>query len=139
MMKTLIPQKSRNESHSVVVWPPRPAPRRVGQEGSRLVKKVWRASPPIQDWMPNQPQATSARMSAGRFEPMVPYEARAKTGNGMPYFVPGWELRRMGTRTMVLPSRMVMSACHQFMPAPIRADESMYVGMQCAMEIQSAA
>ena len=89
--------------------------------------------------MPNQPQATMARISAGRFDPIVPYAARAKTGNGMPYFVPGCELRRMGTRTMVLPRRMVISACHQFMPAPIRPDDSMYVGMQWAMEIQSAA
>ena len=32
-----------------------------------------------------------------------------------------------------------MRACHQFMPAPISPDESMYVGMQWAMEIQSAA
>jgi hypothetical protein len=60
-------------------------------------------------------------------------------GKGMPYFVPGWELSRMGMRTIVLPRRMVMRACHQFMPAPISPDESMYVGMQWAMEIQSAA
>jgi hypothetical protein len=38
----------------------------------RLAKNVWRASPPIQDWMPNHPQATIARISAGRFEPSVP-------------------------------------------------------------------
>ena len=29
----LSPQKSRNESHSVVVWPPKPAPSSVGQPG----------------------------------------------------------------------------------------------------------
>jgi hypothetical protein len=72
MMKTFNPQKSRKESHSVVVCPPKPAPRSVGHEGTRLVKNVCKASPPIQDWMPNQPQATSARMSAGRLEPIVP-------------------------------------------------------------------
>ena len=66
--------------------------------GRRLVKSVWSASPPIQAWMPNQPQATSARISAGTFEPSVPYAARAKTGNGMPYFVPGCELSRIGTQ-----------------------------------------
>jgi hypothetical protein len=33
---------------------------------------VWVASPPIHAWMPNQPQATSARMSAGTFDPSVP-------------------------------------------------------------------
>ena len=90
-----------------------------------LVKNVWSASPPIQAWMPNQPHATSARSSAGRFEPMVPYAARAKTGNGMPYFVPGCELSRIGTSTMVLPSRIVTSACRQFMPAAMRPDASM--------------
>jgi hypothetical protein len=37
-----------------------------------LAKKVLRASPPIQAWMPNQPQATTARRIAGRFEPSVP-------------------------------------------------------------------
>ena len=38
------------------------------------------AVPPIQVWMPNQPQATPARSSAGRFAPKTPNEARAKTG-----------------------------------------------------------
>ena len=90
------PQKSRNESHSVVVWPENPAPRREGQPGKTAAKNVWSASPPIQVWMPNQPHATRARMSAGRFEPAVPYAARANTGKGMPYFVPGCEFRRIG-------------------------------------------
>ncbi len=72
MMKTLIPQKRRKDSHSVVVWPPRPGPRRCAQPGMMLAKKTFRASPPIQDWMPNHPQATTARMIAGRFEPTVP-------------------------------------------------------------------
>ena len=40
--------------------------------------------------MPNQPQATPARISAGRLAPYAPNEARATTGNGMPYFVPAW-------------------------------------------------
>ena len=35
-------------------------------------KNVFNASPPIQAWMPNQPQATRARISAGRLEPNVP-------------------------------------------------------------------
>jgi hypothetical protein len=42
------------------------------------------AVPPIHVWMPNQPQATTARRTAGTFAPRVPNEARAKTGNGMP-------------------------------------------------------
>src|SRR5437870_9459178 len=139
MIRMFTLQKRRNDSHSVGVCPPMALPSSVGHDGTMEVKKTCSACPPIQAWMPNHPQATMARMRAGRFEPNVPYAARAKTGKGMPYFVPGWELRRMGTSTMLLPRRMVISACHQFIPAPISADESMYVGMQCAMEMQSAA
>ena len=72
MMKMLRPQNSRKESHSVVVWPPKPLPSSVGQPGMITLKNVFRASPPIQAWMPNQPQATSARIRAGRLEPIVP-------------------------------------------------------------------
>ncbi len=75
--------------------------------------------------MPNHPQATSARISAGTFEPSVPYAARANTGNGMPYFVPGCELSRIGTRTIVLPRRIVISACDQFIPDVISPEASM--------------
>jgi hypothetical protein len=53
--------------------------------------------------------------------------------------VPGCEFRRIGTSTIVLPSRIVISACHQFIPADIRPEASMYVGMQCAMLIHRAA
>src|SRR5439155_22653530 len=113
--------------------------RSVGHDGITAAKNVWSASPPIHDWMPNQPHATSARISAGRFEPAVPYAARAKTGNGIPYFVPGCELRRIGTSTIVFPRRSVKSACFQLIPEFISPDASMYVGMQCAIEIQSAA
>jgi hypothetical protein len=90
-----------------------------------VFKNVCSASPPIHAWMPNHPQATRARISAGTFDPNVPYAARAKTGNGMPYFVPGCELSRIGARTIVLPSRMVRRACDQFMPEAIRPDASM--------------
>src|ERR1700710_1814824 len=109
-------QNRKNDSHSVVACPPKPAPSNVGQPGTTVLKNMFTASPPIQAWMPNQPQATSARIIAGTFEPSVPYAARAKTGNGMPYLVPGCELSRIGTRTMVLPSRIVSSACDQFIP-----------------------
>jgi hypothetical protein len=57
----------------------------------------------------------------------------------MPYLVPGCEFSRMGTSTMELPSRMVTSACHQFIPWVMRPEASMYVGIQCAIEIHSAA
>src|SRR5262249_43299331 len=129
----LMPQKSRNDSHSVVVWPPKPGPSKVGHPGARVVKNVWSASPPIHAWMPNQPHATSARISAGRFDPSVPYDALANTGKGMPYFVPGWELSRIGISTITLPNRIVNTACHQLIPLAMRPDASMYVGMQWAM------
>src|SRR5207237_4026661 len=139
MMKTFHPQNSRNESHSVVVCPAKPEPSSAGQPGMIVLNFVCSASPPIQAWMPNQPQATRARISAGTFDPSVPYAARAKTGNGIPYFVPGCELSRIGMRTMVFPRRIVMSACDQFMPDAMRPDASMYVGIQCAMLTHNAA
>ena len=42
------------------------------------------AEPPIQVWMPNQPQATSARIRAGTLAPRMPNDDRSSTGNGMP-------------------------------------------------------
>src|SRR5437870_3140733 len=89
--------------------------------------------------MPNQPQATKARSKAGTFAPRMPNDARQYTGNGMPYLVPAWALSTMGISTMVLPRKMVNTACHQFMPSLISEDASMYVGMQADMEIHSAA
>ena len=65
------------------------------------------AWPPIHDWMPNQPHATSARSIAGTCAPRTPNGARTKTGKGMPYFAPAWAFRIIGIRTMRLPSRMV--------------------------------
>src|SRR6266581_7411859 len=119
MMKIFNPQNSRNDSHSVVVCPENPGPSSSAQPGMIVVNIVCSASPPIHAWMPNQPQATSARISAGTLDPRVPYAARAKTGNGMPYLVPGCELSRIGTITIVLPSRIVTSACDQLIPAAI--------------------
>ena len=40
--------------------------------------------PPNSVCTPNQPQATSARISDGTFEPMMPNDARSTTGQGMP-------------------------------------------------------
>ena len=40
---------------------------------------------------------------------------------------------------MMLPRKIVSTACHQFIPSAIRDDASMYVGMQAHMLIQSAA
>ena len=57
----------------------------------------------------------------------------------MPYFVPGCEFARIGPSTMMLPIRIVKSACHQLIPAAISPAASLYVGMQWAIEIHSAA
>jgi hypothetical protein len=80
------------------------------------------ARPPIQVWIPNQPQATRARAIAAKFAPRTPNEERTKTGNGTPYLVPAWALRSIGIRTRTLPKEMVNNACHQFIPAAMRPD-----------------
>src|SRR5687767_10251885 len=89
--------------------------------------------------MPNHPHATPARSSAGTFAPSVPKLARHSTGNDTPYFVPACAFSIIGISTIVLPSRMVTIACHQFMPADISPDASVYVVMTTAMPIHSAA
>ena len=58
------------------------------------------------------------------FAPRTPKLARHSTGNEIPYFVPAWALRIIGTSTTLLPARMVMSACHHVMPCCIRPDAS---------------
>ena len=97
------------------------------------------ASPPIHVWMPNHPQATMARSIAGTFAPLTPKAARHSTGNEMPYFVPACALRIIGTRTTLLPARIVTRACHHVMPCCISPDASVYVVMTTLMPIQSAA
>ena len=74
--------------------------------------------------MPNQPHATIARSIAGMFAPLVPNAARLKTGNDTPYFVPACALRIIGMSTIVLPRRIVIIACHQFMPASMKPPAS---------------
>ena len=61
------------------------------------------AAPPIHVWMPNHPQATSARKIDGTWAPMTPNGPRTSTGNGMPYFVPACAFSTIGIRTMKLP------------------------------------
>src|SRR5215831_17779135 len=133
-------QKKRKVS-ALGIWRPNtvklpPIDPNAGQRASTKVRRAW---PPMNVWIPNQPQATIARRIAGTFAPLVPNEARARTGNGIPYFVPGCALRRIGPSTMMFPRPMVSSACHQFIPTATNPPASMYVGMQWAIEIQSAA
>ena len=86
--------------------------------GHMILSMEKMACPPIQHWMPNQPQATRARITAGTFAPRTPNEARTNTGKGMPYFfAPACALRSMGTRTIRFPNRIVPTACHQLIPA----------------------
>ncbi len=99
-------------------------PPRAPKSGQRASMKVLSAWPPMKVWIPNQPQATIARRIAGMFAPRVPNEARARTGNGIPYFVPGCALSRMGPRTITLPRPMVSNACHQFIPTATRPPAS---------------
>ena len=66
-------QKSARPIHSPGAWPPTGAVDTCcSHHGESARKNVCSAWPPIQQLMPNQPQATSARISAGRFEPAVP-------------------------------------------------------------------
>src|SRR5262249_24213670 len=97
------------------------------------------AQPPIHVWMPNHPQATRARSNAGTLAPRMPKAGRQYTGKGMPYLVPAWPFRIIGTRTITLARTIVSTACHQFMPSSISDDASMYVGTQAAMATHSAA
>ena len=104
-----------------------------------MIISVSSASAPIHVWIPNHPQATSARAIAATFAPRIPKLERTSTGNGMPYFVPGCELSRIGTSTMKLPSETVSNPCHHDMPAAISPDASVYVVMTIDRPIHSAA
>src|SRR5215831_2092764 len=129
--KTLRSQK-RTKQTAAPEW-------NFAQPGARATIMALMASPPIQVWMPNQPQATRARRIAGMLAPRTPNEARAKTGKGMPYWAPAWALSNMGINTRTLPRKTVKSAWLQFMPPAIIPLASMYVGMFTLMEIQRAA
>src|SRR6185436_13908159 len=89
--------------------------------------------------MPNQPHATIARSTAGMLAPLVPKDDRHRTGKDTPYFVPACALSIIGIRTMVFPSRMVIIACHQFMPASMKPPASVYVVITTLMPIHNAA
>jgi hypothetical protein len=120
MMKTFITQK---RPKPIPLGSVRPAkvqpPPRAMKPGQKVAMKVFTASPPMKTLMPNQPQATSARMMVGTLAPSCPKLDRASTGKVMPYLVPGWALSRMGTSTIRLPRPMTRSDCHQFIPCDI--------------------
>ena len=116
MIATSISQKAPN---AIALWPPTSA-----QPCHSVLISVSTASAPIQVWMPNQPQATSARAIAATLAPRIPKLERTSTGNGMPYFVPGCALSSIGISTITLPSETVSRPCHHVMPAAIRPDAS---------------
>ena len=116
MIQTWINQKIANE-----IQMPAAIPVHAGHAAAR---SAFNASAPIQVWMPNHPQATSARSIAGMLAPRTPKLARQSTGNETPYFVPACALRIIGTRTMVLPRRIVSMACHQVMPCCMSPEAS---------------
>ncbi len=88
--------------------------------------------------MPNQPQATNARTTAGRLAPRTPNEARAKTGKGMPYFGPACPVSSIGTSTIRLARAMVNTACFQSMPTAMRPEASVQEAVLWAMPTHRA-
>ncbi|MNE70698.1 hypothetical protein D3C80_1665110 [compost metagenome] len=66
--------------------------------------------------MPNQPQATTARIRHGTLEPRMPKEERSSTGKGIPYLVPAKAFSVRGIRTMTLASRIASSASPTLRP-----------------------
>jgi hypothetical protein len=110
-------QKPRKHTHSTQDI--------AAAEGHRTFTIASIAWPPSHVWIPNHPQATTARSIAGIFAPLNPKDARTNTGNGMPYLAPACAFRIMGTSTIRLPSRMVPTACFQSMPPAISDEASM--------------
>ena len=116
MIATCTSQNSPKAIHTAPGTPVQPL--------QAAVISVCSASPPIHVWMPNQPQATMARSSAGTLAPRTPKLARHSTGNETPYFVPACAFSTIGTSTTTLPRRIVASACHHAMPCCIRPEAS---------------
>lgn len=129
-------QKRMKQSQSVHGWPP--ISDAFAQPPKIFPSRVKMPTPPIQVWMPNQAQATAARISAGRLAPRSPKEARASTGKGMPYLGPACPVSSMGPSTIRLASAMVNTACFQSMPRATRPEASSQDGMLWAMPTQSA-
>src|SRR5437879_905339 len=109
MIHIVTPENSSKQS----TWG-RLMPRSAGgaslSEGAQAEIAPYREDAPIHDWMPHQPQATRARRSAGAFATRTPNAARQYTGKGMPYLVPAWAFRVIGTSTMRLPRKIVITA-----------------------------
>ncbi|MNN41293.1 hypothetical protein D3C81_1554040 [compost metagenome] len=93
-----------------------PVPPRAFQPSNTEPRNRWMARPPNMVWMPNQPQATTARIRQGTLEPRMPNDERSSTGNGMPYLVPGKALRVSGISTIRLASKIASKASPTLRP-----------------------
>ena len=61
-----------------------PVPPKAAQPSNSADSIRWIAMPPKSVCTPNHPQATTARINDGTFDPMMPKEARNTTGQGIP-------------------------------------------------------
>ena len=75
----------------------------------------------------------------GRLAPRSPKEARARTGNGMPYLGPACPVSSIGSSTITLARAMVNTACFQSMPRATSPEASVQDGMLWAMPTHRAA
>ena len=82
----LMAQNSMKQRNSPVPIPTQPGSTlgKVAMPGHITSSSLKMAKPPIQVWMPNQPQATMARSMAGMLAPKSPNDERVRTGKGMP-------------------------------------------------------
>src|SRR5205085_10341307 len=69
--------------------------------------------------------------------PFCPYTTLFRSDT--PYLVPACAFNIMGSSTMVLPSSIVIIACHQFIPASMKPPARVYVVMTTLIPIQRAA
>ncbi len=136
MMASSRTQNRRKHSHSgqgcPAICPASSQPPKISPSRTKIPE------PPIQVWIPNHAQATAARISAARLAPRTPNEARASTGNGIPYLGPACPVSSIGTSTMRLASAMVKTACFQSIPRATSPEASSQEGMLCAMPTHRA-
>ena len=67
----------------------------------------------------------AVRFIDGTCAPVRPYEARAYTGNGIPYRVPACALITSGTSTIAFPRKITNRLCHHVIPDSIMLAASM--------------
>lgn len=101
-----------------LAWPPvatKLSKRSVHGHGRRYITSAWQDF--VVSWPPPSANPGQLSYSHKHVRTLIPNDALASTGNGIPYFVPGCALRHMGTRVITLPMNTVSTPCHQDMPA----------------------